>query len=440
MRLTPEPYQGLARDFLLERDRAALFVGMGMGKSAIILMALNRLFIEGAIRRALVVAPLRVANLTWPNEVAKWDETRWMRVHSLRKGHAEAEIHTINYESLHKIENLSEYDVIIFDELTRAKSPTGKRVNAFRKLLTPLHRRWGLTGTPRPNSLLELFAQVRLLDDGIRLSPSFSHFRNTYFAPTDYMEYNWEPKPGAEEKIYAKIHDLALTLRSSDYLDLPDTIVEDIEVTLPPEAEKIYKKLEKELLVTLGKSEVVAQNAAVLVNKLLQVCGGTVYDETRGVVRVHEAKIKALRKLLSTSPMENVLIATNYVHERETVCANLGSAAVDAAKFKGDIEKEWNSGRIKFLVADPRSLGHGLNLQDGGRTIVWFSPTWSREYYDQFNARLARKGQDKQPLIFRLIVSGTMDDAVIESLREKGEGQSEMLRVLTNFRLMKANP
>jgi SNF2 family DNA or RNA helicase len=251
------------------------------------------------------------------------------------------------------------------------------------------------------------------------------------------MEYNWEPKPGAEEKIYAKIEDLALTLRSSDYLDLPDTIVEDIEVTLPDEAMKTYKKLEKELLVVLDRREVVAVNAAVLVNKLLQVCGGTVYDENRGVVKIHDAKIDALVKIYRANKKEPLLVATNYVHERERVCQVLGPNAVDAAKFKGDIEKEWNSGRIKVLVADPRSLGHGLNLQAGGRTIVWFSPTWSRESYDQFNARLARKGQEKQPLIYRLIASGTMDDAVIESLREKGEGQSDMLRVLTNFRLMK---
>lgn len=439
VKLTLELYQVLARDFLLAHDRSALFAGLGLGKTASTLSALNTLFADGEITRALVVAPLRVANLTWPNEVKKWNETRWMRVASLRhKSPQDAEIHTINYESPHKLTSLDAYDVVVFDEITRAKNPSSKRINAFRKLLTT-QRRWGLTGTPRPNSLLELFAQIRLLDDGQRFSTSFAHFRSCYFQPVDYMEYDWRPRQGSEEMIYSKIADLTLTLRSSDYLDIPDTVIEDVEVTMPEPAMKFYKTLEKDLLVLLGKNQdVVAVNAAVLVNKLLQVCGGSVYDESRGVVALHDAKIEALKKIVAGTE-ENVLVATNYIHERERVVAALEEfGAVDGAKFKGDIEDAWNSGRIRVLVADPRSLGHGLNLQKGGRTIVWFSPTWSREYYDQFNARLARKGQTEQPLVFRLICGGTMDDAVIESLREKGDGQNEMLRILTNYRLLKA--
>lgn len=249
------------------------------------------------------------------------------------------------------------------------------------------------------------------------------------------MEYNWAPRPGAEEAIYEKISDLTITLRSSDHLGIADTIVEDVEVALPPEAQREYKQLEKELLLTRQEGDVVAPSAAVLVNKLLQVTGGTAYTDTREVTTIHDAKINALRQILKHTT-ENVLVACNYIHERERLCRAFG--AVDASKFKGDLEDAWNSGRIKLLVADPRSLGHGLNLQAGGRTIVWFSPTWSRELYDQFNARVARKGQDRRPMVLHLICSGTIDDAVYETLREKGDGQAAMLQILTNLQRLRA--
>ena len=437
MHLTLEPYQEKLRDHLIANERAAGFVGLGMGKTASTLAAVYDLMCDGACEAALVVAPLRVARLTWPNEVSKWDNFKGLRYEVLRgqKPSKGKQLYFTNYEQLPNLTDLKFCDTVIFDELTRAKNHKSERIKALKPLLNG-HRRWGLTGTPRPNSLLELFAQVRLLDDGKRLGPSYTHFRQTYFTPTDYNEYNWVPKAGSEERIYEKIHDLALTLRAIDYLDLPDTVVEDEEIALPEDARSIYKELEKELLVAMGEEgDVVAQNAAALVNKLLQIAGGTVYNETRGVIQVHDGKIKALKRVLLGYEEENVIIATNYIHERERVVAAI-PGAVDAAKFKGDIEDAWNSGRIKRLIADPRSLGHGLNLQAGGRCVVWYSPTWSREVYDQMNARVARKGQEQEPRVHRILCSGTVDDAVVESLREKGDGQREMLRVLTNFRLM----
>lgn len=437
MKFNAEPYQGVFKDFLHTHDRAAGFLSPGLGKTSSTLTALNDRFLDGDCGSALIVAPLRVACLTWPNEIAKWDHTRWMRCESIRgrKPSGKSQIYTINYERLGELTDLSFVDTVVFDELTRAKNPQSKRIKAFRPLLKH-HRRWGLTGTPRPNSLLEIFAQVRLLDDGERLGKSFDHFKTTYFTPTDYLEYNWVPKPDAEEEIYERIADLTLTMRASDYLDLPDTIVEDVEVPLPPAARAVYKELEKELVKCFGKNgNVVAQTAGILANKLLQVSGGSVYNEDRGVIEVHTAKIDALKALLKKHPKESVMIFTNYVHERERVVAAIGGT--DAAKFKGDIEDAWNSGKIKRLVADPRSLGHGLNLQAGGRIIVWFSPNWSREYYDQANARLARKGQELQPLIYRLCSPGTMDDAVLETLRERGDGQAGMLATLTNWQKLR---
>lgn len=452
-----EPYQDLMHDHLVNHERAGALCGIGLGKTATTLDAFKTLLCDGASKAMLVVAPMRVANLTWPNEVKKWDFSKHLKVERLRdvddKPSGKAHIYLTNYQRLLKtvrtgtapnyeyeskprFQDLSFCDTVVFDEITRAKNPQSAEIAAIRPLLNG-HRRWGLTGTPRPNSILELFAQVRLLDDGKRLGPSFDLFRKTWCEPEDWNEYKWLPKPDSEKRIYEKIHDLVITLKSSDYLDLPDTVVEDVEVALPKAAHDIYRELERELLILIEGKEVIALNAAVLVNKLLQVCGGAVYssgEAERSVVDIHAAKIGALKKLLLDRPGEHAIIACNYIHERDRVCAAI-PGAVDAHKFKGDLEDAWNSGKIAHLVCDPRGLGHGLNLQKGGRWTIWFSPCWSRESYDQLNGRTARKGQEKAPIVSRIITSGTMDDCVIESLRERGDAQSEMMNVLSNFRL-----
>lgn len=439
MQLVLEPYQQVMRDYLLAHDRTFACVGLGLGKTATTLSAINTLFQDGEITAALIVAPKRVARMTWPNELEKWDQFRWMKVEHLTKHppSGKAQIYLINYDRLHQLEDLSFCDVVVFDEITRAKNPQSKRINAIRPLLNG-HRRWGLTGTPRPNSLMELFAQIRLLDDGQRLGRAFTSFRDTYFYPTDYMRYNWALKPNAENAIYGKISDVTLTLRSSDYLNVADALLDDVEVTLPPAAQDAYDELERDFLVLTKDGEVVARNAAVLAGKLHQMAGGTVYNDDQTLSQLHNVKIGALAAIAGKLK-EPVLVATNYVHERERVVAAI-PGAVDAAKFKGDIEKAWNSGGIPMLVADPRSLGHGLNLQQGGRTVVWYSPTWSRELYDQFNARVARKGQSQQPLIYRILATGTIDEAIVETLRERGDAQHEMLRVMANYRKMLKSP
>lgn len=437
MKFTPEPYQILMKDHLLQNDRAYSNVGLGLGKTASTLSALNELFMDGAIRAALVVAPIRVARLAWPNEIAKWDQFKWMKTEILQgnRPSGKAQIYLINYERLQQLTNLDFCDVVVFDEITKAKNPKSKRIKAIAGLMTK-QRRWGLTGTPRPNSLLELFGQVRLIDGGQRLGRTFSGYRDCYFYPTDYMRYNWVPKKDSKDRIYQRISDITITLRSSDYLDVADTVLEDIEVTLPSAAQEAYDELEKDFLTVTADGVVTAKNAAVLAGKLHQMCGGNLYSEDRTVVPIHDVKIEALVKLLKDLK-ENVLVACNYVHERDRVCAGLAAAGlkpVDASKFKGDIEQAWNSGVIRTLVADPRSLGHGLNLQQGGRTVVWYSPTWSRELYDQFNARLARKGQDKEPLLYRILCSGTIDEAIVQTLRERGDDQREMADVMLNYR------
>jgi len=434
MILSLEPYQMVMRDFLLTHPLSYNTVGLGLGKTATTLSALNELFLDGDIRSALVVAPLRVARITWPNEIEKWEQFQWMEVEHLRGNEpsGKAQIYLINYERLHQLTSLSFCDVVIFDEITRAKNHASKRIKAFRPLLKKRHRRWGLTGTPRPNSILELFAQIRLLDDGDRLGLKFDLFKERYCYPTDYMRYNWVPRPGAEEQIYSKIQDITLTLRSSDYLDVADMEVTDVFVPLENRARSVYRKLEKEFLAQIDRRDVVAVNAAVLVNKLLQVCSGAIYAEDRSVVGIHEDRIIALKTLIRRLS-EPVIVGCQFRHEAKRIC-NLIPGATHVSEVKGDLEKEWNSGKIKILVADPRSLGHGLNLQQGGRDIIWFSPTWSRELYDQFNARVARKGQEKIPRIHRLLSPQTIDDVVIESLRERGDEQNAMMRIMSNYK------
>lgn len=430
-------------DFLVPRDRAGLFCGIGLSKTASAIDAFRTLYNDGAASACLVVAPMRVANLTWPNELKKWNQFKSFRYEHLRNNgdrpSGRSHFYFTNYERLGKLGDLSFCDTVVFDELTRAKGHSSERINGFRPLLRN-HRRWGLTGTPRPNSLLDLFAQIRLLDDGKRLGPSHAAFRDCWFRPEDeFTRYKYNPIEGAEQKIYEKIHDLVIALRSSDYLDIPDTVVEDIELPLPNDARSVYKELERELMVLLQDDQsVVAVNAAVLVNKLLQICSGAVYGtegggEQRTVVPIHTGKISVLKRLL-VDTNEPAIIACNFIHERDRIVAAVPGAA-DAHKFKGDIEDAWNSGSIRYLVADPRGLGHGLNLQQGGRDVVWFSPCWSRELYDQLNGRVARKGQDRAPRVFRIVCPGTMDDAVIETLRARGDAQSELFSVLANFRL-----
>jgi len=439
--LALEPYQQLAKKFLIENDRAALFMGMGMGKSATTLSALHDLMLDGACTGALIVAPLRVATLTWPHEVQRWFPN--LRIANLRTVNGMetlkrggAHLYTINYESLPKLAKTYFYnrrqlafDTVVFDELTMAKNPSSKRIRAIRPYLPKLTRRWGLTGTPTPNGLLDLWAQIYLLDDGETLGRSISLYRETYFT-SDYMGYKWEMRPGAEAQIQQKLSRIALTLRASDYLDVPDTVYEDVEVPLPATARKVYDELEEQLLVMLSEheAEVVAVNAAVLVNKLLQITGGAIYDADKRALPLHTAKLDALAKLVA-KVKEPVLIACNFIHEKDRIVR----AIPGCVEWSDGILDLWNSGKVKAIVAHPKSIGHGLNLQQGGRTIVWFSRTWSREQYDQFNARVARKGQGKVPQVFHLVCPDTADEAVAEALRMKGDGQAALFAALKSI-------
>lgn len=502
MKFVPFHYQPRMINHMRERDVSALFCSPSMGKTACVLDAAGGWLLNGEARGVLIVAPIRVCSITWPNQIRQWDHSSWMRVAHLRTSEGlkawkdgSAEVYLINPEQLPKLvplmftkKNIAA-DVIIIDELSLAKNPTSKRFNALRPYLQLFNKRVGLTGTPIPNNYLDLFAQIRLLDDGARLGKSFHQYQRTYFE-SDFMGYRWSLRPGAKEIIDQKIADLALVMLGDDYLDIPTCSTVEVEVTLPPEAKAAYKTLEKELLLELEKSDVlrdkrnklrsrqeqlinmmgldsldiqspfipdedlkriqkrylpladeynriieeirgsdvIALTAATLANKLLQMTSGSVYAEDKSVVHeIHSTKIDALKKLRKKHGKEPMLVLVGYKHESARILKAIPGARMFDEKDLG----AWQRGEIHTWVADFRSLSHGIDgIQNGGRIAVWVTLPWSNEGYMQTNARVVRTGQSSETIIYRIIVSGTMDDAVAEALREKSDNQSGMFNAL----------
>jgi SNF2 family DNA or RNA helicase len=456
MKFVPEPYQIVGAQHLVSGLARALFAGMGLGKTAMTLFALDNLFRTGRCKGALVIAPIRVCNLTWPNEVELWEQFRWMKVANLRSAEGikmwlnqSADIYVINYEALptfvHKyIANKKEKDMpvctLVWDELSKAKNHTSVRVESLRRHWHKFNRHWGLTGTPTPNHKTDLFAQIRLLDGGVTLGSEFGGFRKRHFFATDYEGRQFGLIPGQEMVIERAIAGMCLVLRSSDYLDIPDTEVIDIDATMPAESWAHYKKLKKELLLLIDHHEITAVNAAVLIGKLTQITSGSVYDKEGRIVVFHDDKIKLAAKVIKEQENQPLMIAFQYRHEEErlrkafpqAVCFSDAKTAVKQT----EVAEAWNHGLIPVLIVHPQSAGHGLNLQHGGSDILWFSIPWSRELYDQMNGRVARKGQKRTPRVFRLIVPKTVDDAVAEALRQKGDDQTALMNTIHNFKLL----
>lgn len=463
MIFTPAEPQVIIDDHLQQCTDALVLVGMGVGKTSAVLNRLNDLFLSAESTAALVIAPLRVANLTWVHEVRGWDQFSWMKVASLRTEAGQraflngtAHIYTINYEGINTLVSLVErckgklpYDVVIFDELTKAKNPGSKRINLYRRKVPRVARQWGLTGTPMPNSWLDLFAQVRLVDGGERLGREYLAFKKTYyFAPEANSEApphakcnQWRLKASAEDTIEAKISDITITLKSSDWLDIPDTVYEDVELTFTPELAKQYKTLEQELVIQLRKDKIMnVANAAALVTKLLQFTSGHMYDEDREVHPVHNLKFDALKKI-AKQEKQPLLVACIYQHEQDRIRKQFSQAKffADAKSVRAQEQllHDWNAGKVQMLVAHPASVGHGLNLQHGSSLLVWMTLTYSRELYEQMIARLARRGQGQVTKVYRLIIPGTVDDAVAEALANKAENEARLisaLQMLESFR------
>ena len=436
-------------EWLMGRKQAALWVGTGIGKTVTALTAFEGLRTLGEVETALVIAPIRVSTMSWPDEVAKWAHTKHLRVKNLRDvdlssvKRTDAEIFTTNYEQLPKLaEQLFSrvcpflFDLLVFDESTMVKNPKGTRVKALLPYLPLFSHRWGITGEAYPNDLQEIFMQVKVLDDGKRLGKSFYQFRERYFKATDYMKFNWILKGEAEkQEILARVSDLALTITREEANVIGEPEEVDITVELPLLVQEEYDELEKEFLLQLdeGKVTVSAASSGVLVNKLRQYAGGSVYDETGKARLTHSEKVMALKKLLAELP-GNALVAVEYKHFIAAIRQELPEARyIDPDQTKVEQQallRKWNAGEVRVLIAHPASIGHGLNLQSGGNTVIWFSPPWSRELYLQMNARLSRRGQLKTVTIYRIIAKGTIDSDVIKVLGRRETDTREYNRLL----------
>jgi SNF2 family DNA or RNA helicase len=448
MKFEPDEPQQIFLRHLRNSTETLGYIGMGIGKTAACLQHLNDLFLGAEAIAALVVAPLRVTSLTWPMQVQEWDQFRWMRVANLRTESGQrdflngrAHIYTINFESLHILVSLVErrhgklpYDVVIIDELTKAKNPNSKRINLYRRKVPRAARHIGLTGTPMPESFLDLFAQVRLIDNGKRLGTNFLQYKRDHFYQPAYAFAPWKPKEGTGKLLEEKIADITVTLKTSDWLDLPDTIYEDIEIKFTPELQEKYETLEKELVIELkqGKTMNVA-NAAALVTKLLQFTSGHIYDEEKAVHPVHNLKFDALAKI-AKHEKQPLLVACIFQHEQARIRAQFPQAKFFADAKTPEAQRklfdEWNAGKVPMLVAHPASAGHGINLQHGSSVMVWMSLTYSRENYEQMIARLARRGQKNIIKVYRIMIPGTVDDAVAEALANKSENEQRLIAAL----------
>lgn len=443
MRYAPYPFQRKAIQWILDRPAAGLFLGMGCGKTVCTLTAIDQLIYDRMeVNKVLVIAPLRVAQDTWAKEAAKWDHLRHLRIarmtgpadKRLAALTSDADIYVINRENVCWLcKNVKDwpFDMVVIDELSSFKSAQAQRFKALRRRLGSVRRIVGLTGTPAPNGLIDLWPQIYLLDRGARLGKTLTAYRSAYFAP-DRMNgpvvYSYRLLPGAEGAIHGKLEDLCMSLKKEDYLSLPGQIYEDVELTPPPALLRQYRKFERDHVLPLLDStgDIVALNAASLTGKLLQYANGAIYDDEHGVHMLHDLKLDALEELIEAAAGESVLVFYAFRHDRDRIraripCRDLSSSA--------DIDA-WNRREIPVAIAHPASVGHGLNLQEGGHIIIWFGLTWSLELYQQANERLNRPGQTNVCRIYHLILKGTHDERVLAALKAKDTSQRALIEAL----------
>ncbi len=442
---TPYRHQDRGDEWIREHNACALFWGMGTGKTVTTLTAVDKLLFDdledGPV---LVIAPKRVAENTWSKESSKWLHLQHLRI-SVIMGtasqriaalHAAADIYVINRENVVWLVEYVGADawpfpIVVIDELSSFKSAQAKRWKALRRVRGQIRRIIGLTGTPRPNGLEDLWPELYLLDRGARLGKTLTAFRREFLTPdkmNGHVVYSYRPKPDAEKKVYDLISDICMSIRKEDVLSLPGQIYEDVELTASPEILRRYKKFERDkVLEALDEhGDLIAGSEAALVNKLLQFANGAIYDEDGGVHVLHYIKLNALEELLEEAGGDNVLVLYAYKHDADRIRRRIACRTLDTPQ---DID-DWNAGRIPVAIAHPASIGHGLNLQDGGHIIVWYGLTWSLELYQQANERLNRPGQQHVCRIYHLILKGTYDERVLAALARKDAGQAAALEAL----------
>lgn len=440
MKYKAHDYQQYATEFVLEHPYCGLILDMGLGKSVITLTALWDLILDSFdCGRVLVVAPKRVAEDTWPKELAKWDHLRGL-TYSLVMGNEKerrqalmkrAFIYIINRENVSwLVENYRwDFDTLVIDELSSFKSAKAQRFRALKKVRPLIKRVIGLTGTPSPNTLIDLWPQIYLLDMGQRLGRFVTHYRERFFVPDKRnreMVYSYKPREGAEQRIYELIGDICISMKAADHLKMPDLIANRIDIQLNQQERKLYDTLKKDMVLKLKDGEIDAVNAAALSGKLLQMAGGAVYDSEGRTLRIHDRKLDMLEDLIEAANGKPLLVAYWYKHERDRIQERFQVREILTSK---DID-DWNAGKIPVALMHPASVGHGINLQQGGSTLVWFGLTWSLELYQQTNARLWRQGQKHAVVIQHLVTAGTHDEDVMRALERKDMGQAALIEAV----------
>ncbi len=442
MKYIPHEYQAYATEFILAHPAAAILLQMGLGKTVITLTAMKALFERGEITRALVIAPLRVARDTWPEEIRKWDHLKDLsfaaavgsaeeRTAALRR---DAQIHIINRENVPWLVEYSErpfdYDMVVVDELSSFKNLRAKRFRALMKVRPSVRRIVGLTGTPAGNGLMDLFAEYQVLDMGKRLGRFIRRYRQDFFLPEKYSAdkvFTWKLRPGAEEEIFRRISDITVSMKSLDYLKMPDCLMNTMAAHMDAGERARYESLKENLFLRIREDgkRIDAKNAAALCGKLSQLANGACYADDGSVVRFHDRKLDALEDLIEAANGNPLLIAYWYQHDLQRIRERFPE--VRPLKTSQDI-RDWNEGKIPLAAIHPASAGYGLNLQRGGNTLVWFGLTWSLELYQQTNARLWRQGQAADTVVIHHIVTkSTIDEDILAALGRKDRTQESLI-------------
>lgn len=447
MKYNPHEYQTYATNFILEHPVAAVLLEMGLGKSVITLTAIYELMLNRfEVQKVLVIAPLRVARDTWSAEIEKWDHlngltysvvigTEAERLAALK---SQAHLYLINRENVDWLITKSgirfDYDMVVIDELSSFKSHTAKRFKSLLKVRPTVKRMVGLTGTPSGNGLMDLWAEFRVLDMGQRLGRYITHYRNNFFVPdkrNQQMIFSYKPKPGAEKAIYRLISDITISMKSADFLKLPECIINEVSVSLSEKERSVYQSLKENMVVDLKDKEIDAVNAAALSGKLLQMANGAIYNEEKEVIHIHDRKLDALEDLIESANGKPILVAYWFKHDLTRITERLSKLGVVYQHINTQESiRKWNNGELPVGLIHPASAGHGLNLQAGGNHIVWFSLTWSLELYQQTNARLYRQGQKNTVVIQHIVTKDTIDEQIIKALSDKNTTQDALMKAV----------
>ena len=445
MQYNPHDYQKYVIEYIEKHPVSAVFLDMGLGKTSITLTAINNLIFDYfAVRKVLVIAPLRVAKNTWSAEINKWDHLNDLKYSIVvgtpaeRKNalKADADIYIINRENIpwftEYMGTAFDFDMVVIDELSSFKNYQAKRFKALMKARPSIKRIVGLTGTPSSNGLMDLFAEFKLLDMGERLGRFIGQYRNSYFMPdkrNGQVIFSYKPLPGAEDTIYRKISDITISMKAADHLKMPKLVTTDYEVALSEKEQQKYKELKDNMVLQLSDDEITAANAASLSNKLCQMANGASYDDDKAVIHVHDRKLDALEDVIESMNGKPVLVAYWFKHDYDRIADKLKALNIPFEKLDTTVSIEkWNNGKIPVALIHPASAGHGLNLQDGGSALVWFGLTWSLELYQQTNARLYRQGQNSDTVvIMHIAAKDTIDEQILKALKKKDSTQSALI-------------